>query len=160
MLRELSSSRTFLVVQYTVPTFTSHCRSYGNRPTNSRTCRVWHLGTSRRTAGYTFWLRDLENFISFIFFRRRWICLTDRNVCGRIIQAWTRTAEKERICNTVAVSAKPLLDVMTFALFSSCENTPNLFELRFFSSYREEEEDDAEIRKFPVVEEVSFCYSM
>ena len=49
---------------------------------------------------------------------------------------------------------------MIFALFSSCENTPNLFELRFFSSYREEEEDDAEIRKFPVVEEVSFYYSM
>lgn len=49
---------------------------------------------------------------------------------------------------------------MTFALFSSCENTPNLFELRFFSSYREEEEDDAEIRKFPVIEEVSFYYSM
>lgn len=68
--------------------------------------------------------------------------------------------QKKNVFVTVAVSAKPLLDVMTFALFSSCENTPNLFELRFFSSYREEEEDDAEIRKFPVVEEVSFYYSM
>lgn len=68
--------------------------------------------------------------------------------------------QKKNVFVTVAVSAKPLLDVMTFALFSSCENTPNLFELRFFSSYREEEEDDAQIRKFPVVEEVSFYYSM
>ena len=59
--------------------------------------------------------------------------------------------QKKNVFVTVAVSAKPLLDVMTFALFSSCENTPNLFELRFFLRTERKRKMTPRFANFPLL---------